>query len=251
MKKTIIKIGFALIIFLLITCIPSCTKTENQKLPVADFTFSPSSGYKPFTAIFSNTSENAESFSWDFGNGDYSNERNPSTTYLNDGVYSVTLTAKNSSGTNKITKSITVKKEPISVTIEDITIVDFPETDASGNNWDNSFSGSYPDVYFKIIDANSSELFKFSTTNRKENLRKVDLPYTFTSPANGFYTLTDLNKGFGITLYDYESIGTDQYMGGVLRNSAMLDLLSTGSLPSSFDFYYGDFFFNVKLKWNF
>jgi hypothetical protein len=82
-------------------------------------------------------------------------------------------------------------------------------------------------------------------------LRKVDLPYTFTSPVNGFYTLTDLTKGFGITLYDYESIGTDQYMGGVLRNSAMLNLLSSGSLPSSYDLYYGDYSFRIKLKWNF
>lgn len=251
MKKGLIKVGFALITLLLITCIPSCTKTENQKLPVADFSFSPSSGYVPLYVSFNNTSDNAESFSWDFGNGDYSSERNPSTTYLNDGVYSVTLTAKNSSGTNKITKSITVKKQPISVTIEDITILDFPETDASGNNWDNSFSGSYPDVYFKIIDANSTTLYTYNTANRKENLRKFDLPSLFSAPANGFYTLTDLTKGFGITLYDYESIGTDQYIGGVLRNSAMLNLLSSGGLPSTYDLYYGDFFFSVKLKWNF
>jgi len=251
MKKTIIKIGFALITLLLITCIPSCTKTENQKLPVADFTFSPSSGYKPFTAIFSNTSENAESFSWDFGNGDYSNERNPSTTYLNDGVYSVTLTAKNSSGTNKITKSITVKAAPVSVTFGDITILDFPETDASGNNWDSPLSGSYPDVYFKITDGNSNVLFEYNSTNRKENLRKIDLPSLFSAPANGFYTLTDLNKGFGITLYDSESIISDQFMGGVKINSAMLNLISNGNLPTSYDLSYGDYSFRIKLKWNF
>jgi len=250
MKIRLIKIGFALITLLLITCIPSCTKTENQKLPVADFTFSPSSGYKPFTAIFSNTSENAESFSWDFGNGDYSSERNPSTTYLNDGVYSVTLTAKNSSGTNKITKSITVKAAPVSVTLDDITILNFPETDATGSNWDNSFSGSYPDVYFKITD-NSTSLYTYNTTSRKENLRKADLPSLFSAPANGFYTLTDLSKGFGISIYDYESIGTDQFMGGVLRNSPMLNLISNGNLPTYVDLTYGDYSFRVNLKWNF
>ena len=251
MKKSILKINFALSTLLLITYLPSCTKTENQKLPVADFTFTTSSGYKPFTANFNNTSENAETYSWDFGNGNYSNEFNPSTTYLNDGVYSITLTAKNSSGTNKITKSITVKAAPISVTLGDISILNFSEFDASGNNWDNSLSGSYPDVYFKIIDANNTELYKFNTTNRKENLRKVDLPSLFSAPTNGFYTLTDLTKGFGITLYDYESLGTDQYMGGVLRNSSMLNLISNGSLPPYVDLTYGDYSFRVNLKWNF
>lgn len=251
MRNRLIKVGFALITFILIICIPSCTKTENQKLPVADFSFSPASGYMPLNVSFNNTSENAESYSWDFGNGDYSSEFSPSTKYLNDGVYSITLTAKNSSGTNKITKSITVKKQPISVTIEDITILNFPETDASGNNWDNSLSGSYPDVYFKITDANSTELYKYNTTNRKENLRKVDLPSLFSAPTGGFYTLTDLTKGFGITLYDYESIGSDQFMGGVKRTSAMSNLLSTGSLPTSYDLYYGDYSFRIKLKWNF
>jgi hypothetical protein len=236
---------------LLITCIPSCTKTENQKLPVADFSFSPSSGYKPFTAMFINKSENAESFSWDFGNGDYSSEINPSTTYLNDGVYSVTLTAKNSSGTNKITKSITVKAPPISVTFGDITILDFPETDASGNNWDSPLSGSYPDVYFKITDNSSNTLYTYNTSNSKSNLRKIDLPSLFSAPANGFYTLTDLTKGFGIALYDAESVISDQFMGGVNRTGAMLNLLSSGSLPSSYDLYYGDYSFRIKLKWNF
>ena len=251
MRNRLIKIGFALITLILIICIPSCTKTENQKLPVADFTFSPSGGYKPFTAIFSNTSENAESFSWDFGNGDYSTERNPSTTYLNDGVYSVTLTAKNSSGTNKITKSITVKAAPISVTFGDISILDFPETDASGNNWDSPLSGSYPDVYFVIKDNSSNVLYTLNTANRKENLRKIDLPSLFSAPANGFYTLTDLTKGFGITLYDSESIISDQFMGGVILNSATLNLISNGNLPTYYDLSYGDYSFRIKLKWNF
>jgi len=234
---------------LMLIFVTSCSKTENQKLPTADFIFSPNNGYKPLTVSFTNISENSESYFWDFGNGDFSTAVNPSTTYVNDGVYSITLTAKNSAGTNKITKTITIKTPPKSVSIMDISILNFPETDDLGNNWDNSFSGSYPDVYFKITDATSS-LFTLNTTDRFENLRKFDLPKTFVAPTNGFYTFTDLNSNFGISLYDYESIGSDQFMGGVLRNSTFKKLYEDGNLPSSITLTYGSYSFEVSLKWN-
>lgn len=233
-----------------INILTSCGKTENQQLPNADFIFSPSNGYSPLNVQFTNTSSNAESFSWDFGNGNFSNEISPSTTYNTDGVYSVTLTARNSSGTNKITKTISVKTPPKSVTIMDVTILNFPETDDLGNNWDNSFSGSYPDVYFKITDATAS-LYTLNTTDRFENLRKVDLPKTFSAPANGFYTFTNLASGFGISLYDYESLGSDQFMGGVLRSSSFARLFEDGDLPTSTILSYGSYSFKVSLKWNF
>ena len=247
-KNKLFKLG--ILTFSLIFYLTSCSKTENQKLPSADFIFNPSNGYKPLVVNFTNLSENAESYFWDFGNGDFSTSANPTTTYNNDGNYSITLTAKNASGTNKITKNISIKTPPKSVTIMDITILNFPETDDLGNNWDNSFSGSYPDVYFKITDATTS-LFSLNTSNRFENLRKVDLPKTYSAPTNGFYTFTDLNSGFGISLYDYESLGSDQFMGGVLTSKTFSQRIADGDLPNSVNLTYGSYSFLVELKWNF
>lgn len=57
----------------------------------ADFEISYHTACKPFTVNFTNKSQNAESYHWDFGNGDFSNETNPSYVYNEAGTYTVHL----------------------------------------------------------------------------------------------------------------------------------------------------------------
>jgi gliding motility-associated-like protein len=67
-------------------------------LPIADADFSPSSGYEPITVVFSNLSQNADSYEWNFGNGQISSvtDLNPiSISYLNAGTYYIQLIASN------------------------------------------------------------------------------------------------------------------------------------------------------------
>jgi PKD repeat protein len=231
----------------------SCSKDPiGGADPVADFTFSPSSGYKPLKVTFTNLSENADSYSWDFGNGNVSNDQNPTNIYYNDGIYSVTLTAKSGSKTNKITKTITVKLPPKSVSIVSVKVKNFPETDANGENWDGSFQGSFPDVYFSIFDGKDDEVYSFPVDQRFENLRRSDLPVSFTTSATaGFYTFDNINQGFSIVLYDYESLSSDQFMGGVLSNTTFLERIASGNLPPTVNLSYGQYDFEVGLKWNF
>lgn len=63
----------------------------------------------PATVKFTNTSVNAESYEWDFGDGGTSTEANPSHTYNRSGNYSVVLKAKKGNKT-------TVSKQMIQVT---------------------------------------------------------------------------------------------------------------------------------------
>jgi PKD repeat protein len=77
--------------------------------PVANFTFTPNTGAAPLQVTFTNTSTNATSFAWDFGNGQTSTVANASTTYAAAGTYSIRLTATGANGqTNVRTASITV-----------------------------------------------------------------------------------------------------------------------------------------------
>lgn len=69
--------------------------------PVVDFDCDPKKGCRPLTVSFFNLSTFADEdkFTWDFGdNQGKSTAKNPSYTYNQPGVYSVTLTASNKSG---------------------------------------------------------------------------------------------------------------------------------------------------------
>jgi hypothetical protein len=247
MKKIIVYFYLSIIVF----AGSSCKKDSNSptgNLPVADFTFTPSNGYKPLNVQFTDKSTNVTSYEWDFGNGQTSNLKNPTTVFINDGVYTITLKVINKDGTDKITKTISVKNPPKSVKIKSVTIVEFPETDENGDNWDSSLSGSFPDVYFQITDENSETLYSLPTGNRKENLRRIDLPFTFTS-TSFYYEFKDLNKGVGVRLYDAESFIADQYMGGVLTTMTFNQRIASGSLPNEISLSFGAYSFKLGLEW--
>jgi len=64
------------------------------------------------TVTFNNTTTNANSYAWDFGDGGSSNEANPVHTYSTDGVYNVTLTATNDCGSTNVNGQFTIVTPP-------------------------------------------------------------------------------------------------------------------------------------------
>jgi PKD repeat protein len=100
--------------------------------PVADFSGEPVLGYVPLDVRFSDQSTNIPLYwSWSFGDGQSSNEKNPVHTYQSPGTYPVTLTAGNRYGGNSVTKANYVKVDPVSSSltvdfISNITTGDAP-----------------------------------------------------------------------------------------------------------------------------
>lgn len=82
----------------------SCDKAE----PVASFTMSKTSAEAGELISFTNTSENATSYSWNFGDGNTSSDSNPTHSYSNGGTFTVTLTAIGDEGENTASKTIEV-----------------------------------------------------------------------------------------------------------------------------------------------
>ena len=78
--------------------------------PLASPSFTTSSDGN--TVTFINTSTNATSYSWDFGDGNGSTASNPMNTYPDDGQYTVILTATNDCGSETITQIVTTSSAP-------------------------------------------------------------------------------------------------------------------------------------------
>src|SRR4051812_47765429 len=102
-----------IIISFLFLVVALCSYAQS---PVASFTVNVNTGCQPLTVQFTNTSQNAVTFYWTFGNGNTSNLANPSNVYNLSGSYTVTLTAYDAAGNSNIktiTNCITVVQSPI------------------------------------------------------------------------------------------------------------------------------------------
>ncbi len=85
---------------------------------VADFTFTQGTAG---AVTFKNTSKNATSYAWDFGDGNKATEENPTHTYTKDGTYTVKLTATNAGGSADKTTTVTVDNLVITIAIGDLS----------------------------------------------------------------------------------------------------------------------------------
>jgi PKD repeat protein len=91
------KLNSLITLVLLMIIASSCKKEEIKDLPIAHFHFviNPLNFYE---VIFTNTSQQADNYKWDFGDSHTSTEENPVHIYSSDGTYTVRLTAINETG---------------------------------------------------------------------------------------------------------------------------------------------------------
>ncbi len=80
----------------------SLMETENIPTPVADFFADVTSGDAPLTVNFTDLSQNATSWTWDFGDDNTSTDQHPTHIYTVAGTYSVSLTASNEAGSDTL-----------------------------------------------------------------------------------------------------------------------------------------------------
>ncbi|HRI29269.1 MAG TPA: FISUMP domain-containing protein [Chitinophagales bacterium] len=73
------------------------TVEDCNPQPLAGFSFATNANN--YTVTFTNTSQNATLYYWNFGDGNYSTQPNPVHTYAQPGVYTVVLGATNTCGT--------------------------------------------------------------------------------------------------------------------------------------------------------
>ena len=121
----------------------------------------PLTGCKPLNVAFTNTSINGVEYLWTFGDNDSSNAKNPTHTYLDSGIYTVTLFTINDTSICGRVEDTTIKVEYIEVgspvvisssfTRSPISgcapiIVNFTNSSSNGNNYYWNFGNGETDT---------------------------------------------------------------------------------------------------------
>jgi PKD repeat protein len=219
MKRTIY---FSLILALILI---SCEKT-----PVAQFhtsTVKPDVGQ---TVLFTNDSQNAAQFEWDFGDGYGSTEANPSHVYTGTGVALVTLKAISKSG---LSDQATIDMEIMIPTLLEIQVLEYyqeyvvPNADiwlyTSITDWDKHnnnfistgktdangyavFSGLDPFVYY--VDVYEKNHDNYLLRNEVNGINFIRTAEIIPNQINRFTAWVDYysKKGSGV------SRGTDSFI---------------------------------------
>ena len=123
---------------------------------VADFVGSPTSGQRPLSVVFTNTSTGSyDTSAWNFGDGGTSNATHPIYTYTAAGVYTVSLQVSGPGGIDAITRTnyITVEAVPVAA--------DFTASPTSGQRpltvvFTNTSTGDYDNSQWNFGDGGTS-----------------------------------------------------------------------------------------------
>jgi len=142
-------------------------------LPSAAFTADPTSGLVPLSVQFTNQSNNAQSYVWDFGDGENSASLNPDHIYTTGGVYTVTLTATGPGGSN------TLKKASY-ITVHTPVTAAFSATPESGTTplivqFTNLSTGSWTSLAWSFGDGGTSSLANPQHTYNSPGTYQVSL----------------------------------------------------------------------------
>jgi len=182
--------------------LPNCGDNDpTTPDPIASFSES-GEPVTPATIVFQNTSQYADSYVWDFGDGDSTTITNPTHSYNIYGDYLVSLTATNTATNRSDIRTKTLSIGPGKVYITTLRINDIPFTDPNGAGWDLS---SGPDVYADLVTS-SSAVFTLRPYYYLD-IAPSDLPIQWIlSPQ---YEIPDWSTTYYIDIWDYDQIGDD------------------------------------------
>jgi PKD repeat protein len=177
---------------------PNCSKkgSSSNPAPVANFTYS-GAGVAPATVNFTNNSNNAFSYLWDFGDNATSTSSSPTHTYTQGGVYTVKLTATGAGGSNSTTKTVNISA-PTSVKIIGLKLKAMSFVDPSCScGWD---ATSGPDVFFKLITP-ANNVAVTGTTFTDITTASLPLLWNFTTP----YQISVLTDVYKIEIWEFDT----------------------------------------------
>ena len=230
--KNLLKLTLALSLIFLYAC-GGGDDDQPQIIPTAAFSQDRQVIEANEVVSFTNSSSDAVSFLWNFGDNSTSANENPTHAYATTGNYTVTLTVTSSSGNEAmVTSSVTVGNRWVTeVAIEAISF-----TNTNGEPWDDDGSG--PELLFGFFPVGAQT---FSTFVLGENLTESDLP--FGGPINAQDQIMFTNQDWSFVFIDNEDPlidpNTSEFMAGFNLNPVTIE--------STKDYDTGEGLFQVTL----
>lgn len=171
--------------------------------PSPHFDATPSLGAVPLNVTFSNNSTNADSYLWDFGDGNTSSVISPTHLYNSIGQYTVTLTASNPAGAHTFTQTVIVYTMPQAhfVAIPTIGLAPLTVNLSNSSSYADGYEWSYGDGITSTVVAGHNHIYSTPGV------------YTVSLKAmNAFTYDLDLKPGHIIV---YGSLLTDFYVDAI------------------------------------
>jgi PKD repeat protein len=181
--------------------------------------------------IFADQSEGANlTWDWTFGDGESSQDQNPTHTYSAEGSYRVCLLVTNECGNSEVCKTVDVSENRGPLQVADVEILD---VDCYGHNTGRialNVSGGYPpyevnwsngetglnimdliagDYEATIIDNNANQIIKTYSVNEPEELYTSDIAITKDNGSGSGEILLTMEGGTGAFNFEWSDGGSD------------------------------------------
>ena len=233
---------------------------KDDEVPSAqpDFTYSGNDAPAPCTVTFTNSSVDAVSYLWTFGDLDSSTAANPVHVFQEGGTFSVTLYAYNEENKSQsVTKNIDIGTMPYEARFVKVTINDLPLVTATSVPFDPAETGidTLPDVIFTVSTVASTynpDLFPIppATPDTIQNVGAggSTLPISWEYPTgafainkNDFFTTT-----FHFYIYDWDTPSSWKSIG----NLGPFNLGNyVGDYPTQIDTVLNNISLSFELEW--
>lgn len=212
-----------------------------EAMPTARFTYSPEFPFVGQQVVFNNTSSNAYSYAWDFGDDYTSTQKSPVHTFGKNDLYKVNLTVYSKSGVKKdyTMEAIAVMPKPTNVSISKYKVNKISFTDSKGRYWDDKASDG-PDIHLGIFKSDGTLSWKEDTYQK--DITQSMIPYTKNITIN----YTNLSKSYKIVMFDY-----DTWFDDTMATFTFTPKSYIPSYPSEVTLKSGDFSITLYLSWSF
>ncbi|HOW15466.1 PGF-pre-PGF domain-containing protein, partial [Methanosarcina sp.] len=191
------------------------TVTEAPVLPVANFSSNVTSGFVPLSVQFTDSSENATAWNWDFGDGNSSADQNPLHIFSTAGTYTVNLTVSNVNGTDSKTTDITVSDYIYDYCIEKTVL------DVSGNGSSANITKAGDIVRYEVCVENKGNI-DLTSISVNDSLINLTGPFE-TLNTNGILEVEEHWHYTGNYTVTQEDLNNNGGGNGFINNTATVD----------------------------